>query len=123
MARGKQRTVVAKDGGLPAFVNVTLSQDDRVAMKTLDQSVDGLVDWLELMARDGYRIGLSWNSERSAYICSVTARDTGTPNDGKCVTSFAPTVMQVVFVAWYKHVHILGAVWLDDTAVLEGSFG
>ena len=123
MARGKGKGSAGSSSVLPVFVNVSLTQGDREALREYTPDAVGLVDWLESMARSGYRVGLNWNGERESYICSVTARDTGTANDGKCVTSFAGSVLHAVFVAWFKHTHVLGDVWEVPSPVDESGWG
>jgi len=123
VGRGKGKVVNASANTLPTFVNVTLSAEDKERIRQYVPDPVGLVAWLEEMAGSGYRVGLTWNSEREAYICSVTARDTGTANDGKCVTSFAGGVLQAVFVAWFKHVHVLDDVWESPSSAGSGEWG
>ena len=78
MARGAAKA--AKDAagqGMPRFVDVKLTAEERAGFSTWVRPVGDLVDLLQSLADDGYRVGVSWSGEQQAYTVSLTGRADG----------------------------------------------
>lgn len=123
MARGKTRKSAAETNGAPKFVDVRLSVEQRAEFVRWQYSDKELTTWLESFVNDGYRIGFSWASEQQAYFVSLTGRDTGGPNDGLCMTSFAGDIRTAMALAFYKHTVVTEMVWAKAGTGEAGAFG
>lgn len=124
MARGARKEST-KDSGtsLPHFVDVKLDAEGRRGFLDWLPTAEDPVAYLQRFADDGYRVGLTWSGAHQSYTLSVTCRDSESPNNGLCMTSFAKTPAQAVALAWYKHTHVCDGVWGDyDTPPTE-TFG
>jgi len=124
MARGKNGSK-AEEGraGLPNFVDVKLTQDQRLefANHLLDEK--GCVRFLASASDDGYRIGVSWSGEHQSYTVSMTCRNPQSPNFGLCMTAFAGELMKAISLANFKHVIVTEEVWVDPSVAPLGDFG
>jgi hypothetical protein len=124
VARGKGKAVGAGAGsGMPRFVDVKLSQDQRVDFAAKQFSDGELVMALQRLCDAGYRVGCAWNSDSSSYTVSVTCRDSESGNFGLCMTSFASTVHTAVALAVYKHTVVTDGEWLGGFSDTDGFFG
>lgn len=123
MGRGKGRDTATKTGGLPKFVDVKLDATQRAAFTQFTFTDAEICTWLESFLMDGYRVGLSWASEQQAVFCSLTGRETGTPNDGLCMTSFAKDARSAIALAFFKHTQVCDGVWVTAAEMATGTFG
>lgn len=123
MARGKAKVAQPGPNGAPKFVDVKLDTEQRAEFVRMTYTDDELVTWLESFVNDGYRVGFSWASEQQAYFVSLTGRETGTVNDGYCMTSFAKDVRTAVALAFFKHTVVTNEQWLTTAEMATGSFG
>lgn len=118
MSRGKG--LAAKQGngaGMPRFVDVKLTAEQRNGFAVWSSRAGDLVTFIQSLADDGYRVGVSWSGEQQAYTVSLTCRAEGNVNNGLCMTSFARTLETALWLAIYKHVEVTQEKWV------EGGFG
>jgi hypothetical protein len=124
MARGNGKP---KDGekpsGMPRFIDVPLSADDKHAFKEFLPAASDLVGWMARMCDSGYRIGSSWSGESQSYTVSLTCRDPESPNAGMCMTSFAKDLRTAVALAQFKHEVLTRGVWVSAAERDMGEFG
>jgi len=124
MARGAKQTAAAvAASGMPRFVDVKLSQDDRREFLGEKDDPSVLVARLQILCDNGYRIGCSWSGETQSYTVSLTCRNPESANDGLCMTSFAKDLVTAVRLALFKHEVITGGLWLGDATGDAGLFG
>lgn len=124
MARGKkQGTDTANGVGMPRFVDVALSAEDKAAFLAWSPAVGDIVAKLSALCDDGYRVGCSWSGETQAYTVSLTCRDPQSDNKGLCMTSFARDLATAVKLAVFKHEVMTGGVWLSASERDVGEFG
>lgn len=124
MARGATKT--GKGGseqGLPRFVDVKLTAEDRLDFLRWEQRTDDVVGLLQALSDDGYRVGCSWSGEQQAYTVSLTGRGEGNPNKGLCMTSFAKTLENAMWLALFKHHVITRGAWMDSAYGGSEEFG
>jgi hypothetical protein len=116
MARGKgSGKPVQSASVMPRFVDVKLTAEDRAGFQRWAERDGDLVAFLQSMADDGYRVGVSWSGEQQAYTVSLTCRDEGNPNHGLCMTSFAKTLSTALWLALYKHIAVTEGKWIEGT--------
>lgn len=124
MARGKKSASASPGGaGLPRFVDIQLTAEDRKAFVSLSYSADDVLSALERIIAEGHRVGLSYSGERGAYTASLTGREAGCANEGLCMTSFAQTPLKALALAVYKHTVLTEGVWLDGGHTGGEDFG
>lgn len=124
MARGgKNGTKEPVGNGLPKFVDIRLTPEQKVEFLTQMLSAAEAVQALQSLSDDGYRVGVSWSGEHQTYTVSLTARDPGNVNFGYCMTSFAGDILKAISLAVYKHVIVTGEKWVPDALRDAGDFG
>jgi hypothetical protein len=124
MARGAKKAAedVTKTG-MPKFVDVKLTAEDRAGFVAWKCTPQEIVTFLQDLCDDGYRVGCSWSSETQAYTVSLTCREASSPNAGLCMTSFAKTLDLAVALAVYKHTVVTGERWVGEDVAAVGDFG
>jgi hypothetical protein len=124
VARGKGKSVGTGTGaGMPAFVDVKLTLDERNTFSALVVEPGVLVKSLQALVDDGYRVGCAWSADHQTYTVSLTCRDEDSPNNGLCMTSFAGDLSTAVALAIFKHRNVTNGRWLGDGTAQIGMFG
>lgn len=124
MARGKGQGKDTRLATMPKFVDVRLTADQKKEFLAWDRrGGPDLVRYLQFMADDGYRTGVSWSGEHQSYVASFTCRDENSPNNGLCMTSFAKTLDTALWLNLYKHLIIAEKDWTAVVSGEEGDFG
>lgn len=124
MARGGKKQVDdAKQAGMPRFVDVKLTADQKQEFLAIKDRYADSVRWLQDFADDGYRVGVTWSGEHQSYTLSLTCRDEKSPNFGLCMTSFAGDLVTVIALAVYKHCIITDEKWLGAVESASEAFG
>lgn len=124
MARGKGNgTKAAQSAGMPRFVDVKITAEQRAEFTAWEQREGDLVTFLQSLADDGYRVGVTWSGEQQAYTVSLTGRGADCPNNGLCMTSFAKTLPTALWLAIYKHTIVCEERWLDGAFGDDEEFG
>ena len=124
MARGKHKSGNAGNGAvMPRFVDVKLSQEQKVEFLSLSYTTESLLAFLQTAADDGYRVGCAWNGESQAYTVSMTGRAEGNPNNGLCMTAFAKDLPTAIGLACYKHTVVCDEDWLGAAGPEVADFG
>lgn len=123
VVRGKSKVQAGKSGQAKQwtqFVDIPLGEtnwDDIWAVYGTSVQLDAAV--AELLS-EGYRMGLSYNPQNDAVICSITAKGEDNPNEGKTFTAFAGSWVEALQVALYKHNQIAGKDWDAAAHVASG---
>lgn len=124
MTRGQKKgSDVTDKAGMPRFVDVKLSVQDRSDFLAHPWRTDGLVSELQGLVDAGYRVGCSWSTEAQSYTVSLTCRNPDDVNNGLCMTSFASRLDTAVALALWKHNVLTDRKWLGDAAPGESQFG
>lgn len=124
MARGTKKA--AEDTsrvGMPRFVDVKLTREDRAAFLQENDDPAVLVQRLQILCDHGYRVGCSWSGETQSYTVSLTCRNPESANDGLCMTSFAGELVTAVRLALFKHEFVTAGLWLGDATTQTEQFG
>ena len=109
---------------MPRFVDIRLTVEQRNEFATWEKREGpDLITFLQSLADDGYRVGVTWSGEHQAYTVSLTGRKSGGVNEGLCMTSFARTLDTAMWLAIYKHVVVAEGDWLSVGGADMGDFG
>lgn len=124
MARGAKTTKQSAQGtAMPRFVDVKLTAEQREEFGGWGQRSGDLVAFLQALADEGYRVGVSWSGEQQAYTVSLTGRSDDNPNKGLCMTSFARTLQTALWLALYKHIVVTDGHWMESAFGSDEDFG
>jgi hypothetical protein len=124
MVRGAKKTAVETGkAGMPRFVDVKLSVDQRKDFSSRQYADSHLVLELQKLCDAGYRVGCTWSAETTSYTVSLTCRDEDSENYNLCMTSFAGSIHTAVALALYKHQEVTGGSWLGEQTSDGGFFG
>lgn len=124
MSRGKgTQKAATEQTGMPRFVDVALSAEQREEFVGWERRGGDLVTFLQSMADDGYRVGVAWSGAQQAYTVSLTCREAGNVNEGLCMTSFAKTLSTALWLALYKHLVVTEENWAGNRAGGTEDFG
>lgn len=124
MARGAKKTAAeAAQSGLPRFVDVRLTAEEKVEFLRWNCTPTEAVQLLQDLCDDGYRVGCSWSGDSQAYTVSLTCRNPDSPNNGLCMTSFAKELHTAVGLAVYKHTVLTDGTWISPEVSAAGDFG
>lgn len=124
MARGAGKGSKPEAGsGMPRFVDVKLSTDQREAFKQWTPTGEELWSLLQQTVFEGYRVGCSWSGEHQSFTVSLTGREGTGSNQGLCVTSFAKDLYRAVALAMFKHYTVCEGVWSSGGVTDDEDFG
>lgn len=124
MARGKgKQEDTSKVLGMPKFVDFRLSAQQKADFLAWTCDAAEAVAGLQRLCDSGYRVGCTWAGEQQAYTVSLTCRDSGSPNNGYCMTSYAGDLLTAVTLALYKHEVATGGVWVTEAVRDVADFG
>lgn len=123
MAKGKGR----KTGFVQnlKFVDIELSTEGRTQFKQWEWTDDDLISYVETRGNDGYKLGVSYKSERGAWVASLTCIAKEDPNFEFCLSAYGGNWLQAIRVLAYKDLVLLAGNWADsDKSVSdEDNFG
>lgn len=114
MARGKNannQPPANNRFGQTEFVDIPVVEQDWTDVQKVYGSSDILVDAVTDLLNSGYRVGLSFNGNNDAFICSVTCRQDGDVNNGLTFNAFAETWFEALQLAVYKHYVKSRKIW------------
>lgn len=113
MARGtkKPATNAAVRNQWTEFVDIPLAEDDFEQIGKTFPDADAVDEAVVELLEKGYRLSLSYNPGNDAFICSVTCKDTESPNNGKTFNAFAGSWTEAIQCALYKHFVKVNRVW------------
>lgn len=124
MARGAKKTATeVGKGGMPTFVDVKLTAEDREKFLQENDDISMLGPRMQILCDAGYRWGCAWNGESQSYTVSLTCRDPESSNAGLCMTSFAKDLLTAIRLALFKHEVVTEGDWIGGAGEQLGMFG
>lgn len=100
------------------FVNVELNTKEKEVVKAWRDDVAKLWGHLEGRIEDGYKVTFSIDTYNNAYVCGVTGRGKGDPNEGLTLTGRGGTLWGAVASFMYKDTVLLEGRW--DSVAVQG---
>ena len=73
-----------------------------------------LFEQFQAMLDAGYRLAFGYDLKTDSVSVAVTCKDDSSPNHGKTMTSFAPSWVEALQAALYKHYVLLEEQWQPD---------
>lgn len=102
--KGKQR---AQQGWL-GFVEVSLTAEDKEALQVAYATDGALLDFMQEVVDDGYKLSVSFDASHSCYVATLTGRGDTCPNNGLSLSGRGPSLGGSVACVAYKHVELCG---------------
>lgn len=108
-----RKKAVSVPGWKPAqFVSVTLTDEDKLAVKSAPNTFETLDESLVAMLHDGYSFKLKSDVFNGCFACYVSPPDSSA-NSGWMLTGRGSTPLKAVKQALYIHRVVLDGDWPD----------
>ena len=92
------------------FVNVTLGDAERAAIKAVEYLTEAFDTSLSTLIGDGYKVSLRFDERNDSYACWLIAPDRS-QNKGLILSGRGSTALKAIRQALYIHYTILSGVW------------
>ena len=119
MVRGKGKNepkTAVKATWNTTFVDISLAGHSWEQIGAFFDTPTAVYDAAAGLLENGYRLGFTYNPQNDAFICSVTCKAVGNPNEGKTYTAFAASWFEALEVALYKHFVVAETIWSGEEA-------
>ena len=103
------------DNGMPTFVNVNLSDEQKAFVKGNLPSVVEVLDKIEDLLADNYKLTVSFDDTTDCYAAYLIGKDNQVTNAGLMLSAYAPVLMGVFAMLLYKHYTVLQEDWTGHT--------
>lgn len=116
MAKAKESKnvqVTGEKADFKGFVNVTLTEAHKSAIKSWDLESGDLFDWIATIIAAGHKVSFSYNKQNDTVSASIMCVYKGLPNAGLVVNSYAKDVYSALKALCYKVDHVLPPRWGD----------
>lgn len=111
---GKQRIDGSKNSWGGWFVKCDLPKEAKAQIKLLPVDFDRLAEWEEEIIKAGYKLSISFRSEKNTYVASLTCSDETSPFYKGTLSAFAPTYWLAKIALWWQHEEILLGIWTSE---------
>lgn len=98
-------------GSLPQFVSCELTDDEKSTVRNNLFSCEEVIDFLEELQSEGYRVAISHDVRSDCVGLYVTATDPDHENHGLALSARGPTLIGAITVIAFKHHNKLGENW------------
>lgn len=98
------------------FVSCSLSEEDKAHVKEHLLGSSDILDKLEDLCREGYKISVSFDERSDAVGAFMTRVSQGDPHTGWTLTARAPFAVAALTVLLYKHFEMLKEDWTTAMA-------
>jgi len=108
------RVAGTKNGDFSGFVNHEMTRDEKNQYEQWSMAVDdaSLLDYLQELVDNGYKISLKYDGRNKTYQCSLTCSNPNHDDFGLVLTARAPDMFNLLRVAVFKHFVLLRGDWL-----------
>jgi hypothetical protein len=99
--------------GNSKFINFSLTDDQKKALKALLYTAENFIEDLDRIANSGYKVSISWDDYGSCFACFWTQKDPKHENAGFVLTARGSTSLKAFKQAMYLHFQIFDGSWAD----------
>ncbi len=100
------------------FINYTLTEDDKAAVKRIEFSDADAISWLEKSVDSGYKLTINYDSYNHCFSCLGTRSDREHPDYGILLNGRGSTVAKAIRQWMYLKDTVIGdddwSAWLDS---------
>lgn len=118
MARAKSnnsRNMSQAGDNMPKMINVYLSDEDKASIKSNVPPMKDMIDWLEEMTSDNYKITISYDDTTDCFSVFLIGKENQVNNAGLMLASYAPSFIGALAVARFKHEVHFDRIWSSKT--------
>lgn len=123
MSKKTKSTGTFNSSSWKGFVNLSLTEADKIALHGLQPSPDEILDCITEVIRSGHKISVTKHASKPACVVSFTGQETSGANNGFTLSSFAPDFYKAFMVNFYKHHYMLKGDWSQHAALDEEEYG
>jgi len=105
------------------FKDFKLTAEQLEGFGAFDTDDDDLMDLIQTVLAEGYKVTLTYNGQSDTYNCAMTCNAEKHKNQGYTMTAFAPTAYTAMKLLMYKHAVLLEADWDKIPAPQKGGLG
>lgn len=95
------------------FVNYDLTKGDKDTLKKADPQPDDVFRTLAALAKEGYKISISWDDYSDCVQCFLIGAKPAVANHNFILTSRASSLFKALASLVYKHSVVFDGVWHD----------
>lgn len=95
------------------YIEVRFDEDQKKLFKKWASEFSDLASSIDKQVEAGYRFSLSWDDYNSAYMCSITTKDSQSVNAGWVLVGRGKDVFSALLQAYYKHVVVTQENWTN----------
>lgn len=93
------------------FVAIELTDKEKDHLKSQAWKAEEVLDELERLADDGYKVSLWRDMYNDCAGCTITCNVEGNPNHRKCITGRGPDFVGAIASVLYKHYTLCEGDW------------
>lgn len=111
----------SKDGGVPAFVSVSLTVELKPALKAYaERNADDIGNLIEAVVMAGYGFGCK-AEDKTGFQASLRATEwvKNTNNKGKILVERAGTAQRAILRLFWAHYEVLEGTWPDGIRTID----
>lgn len=105
------------------FKDFRLTADQLEAFAVFEVHDDDLMDLIQTVLTEGYKLTLTYSSQSDTYNCSMTCNAEKHPNQGYTMSAFAPSMYAAMRLLMFKHFVLLDTNWENIPAPQKGGMG
>lgn len=99
------------DSGMPTIVNVNLSDEQKMLIKSNVPAMKALWEAVEEWTADNYKMTVSYDDTTDCYAVYLIGKGEQTTNAGMMLAGYAPTLSGAIAVLLYKHQVVCEGDW------------
>lgn len=100
------------DADWEGFVNLRLTDDDKAVFEVwYDSERSHIWQYLDDVMGEGMKVGLSFDRENKAYVCTLTGSGWSGGKTRLCLTTRASSLDEVLALSMFKHYQMLHEDW------------
>jgi len=109
--------------GWKGFKDFKLTAEQLEGFASFDVDDDDLMDVVQSVLGEGYKLTLTYNGQSDTYNCAITCNAEKHENEGYTMSAFAHTAYIAMKLLMYKHTVLLEGDWDKIPAPQKGGMG
>ncbi|MCW4048085.1 MAG: hypothetical protein NWE99_11095 [Candidatus Bathyarchaeota archaeon] len=93
------------------FINVPLSSAEKDELRSMPFTIEDVLDLVDVLALEGYRIGVSHDSKNRRFIASITDRRPDSTYTNVCITGSGSSAFNALVAVLFRHIYIAQRDW------------
>jgi len=110
-------------GNWKGFKDFKLTAEQLEAFASFDVDDDDLMDLVQTVLAEGYKLTLTYNGQSDTYNCAITCNAEKHANEGYTMSAFAHSAYIAMKLLMFKHAVLLEGDWDKIPAPQKGGMG